>query len=307
MIDSPPNTVARTRAGRGLRRCLRAAAAALLLVLAGCSVKHTTKIQVPAKKAAARTANLDELLAQLDAYATKVRALSCSSVRLSYTSVKADAGKLEQYRSAPGYILLRRPDQLRLTIQNPVTKTSIAELASNGDAFSLWLPRDNKLYTGRNSARALAVEGGPSFGARPIHIFEAIAFTKGSEAGALVALAEDSDAVANYYVVEVFRQSGPSRLRPVRRIWFERSTMTVSSQKTFAPDGSISSVISYSNFTPVDGIQLPLQIKLERPSDGYTLTMEFKAWRLNPEIPGNAFVLTPPATAQKVELREKAD
>ena len=281
---------------------------ALLFLPAACSVKQTVKTPVAPRKAAARHATLDELLARLDTYQRRLQSLSSANVRLSFASGKVESGKLEQYRSAPGYILLKRPDALRLTIQNPVTKTSIAELASRGDTFSFWLPRDNKLFVGRNRARELELEGGPSFTARPIHIFEAIVFEGVQERpGLRVALEEDSDAEAKYYVVGVFQDLGTTRLRSLRRIWFERSEMNLSRQETFAADGSVSSIVTYSNYSEVDGVALPLAIKIDRPADGYTLEMQFRSWRVNPEIEDTAFVLTPPPTAQRIELKEKAE
>ncbi len=55
----------------------------------------------------------------------------------------------------------------------------------------------------------------------------------------------------------------------------------------------------------MDGLLLPLSIKIERPLDGYSLDLEFGSWRLNPDLSDKDFVLTPPPGAEIVELREK--
>jgi len=151
------------------------------IILGGCGVKRTVKVSVPRKILAAKSATLDEIAAMLAANASKVDSLSSTAVRLTFASGKLDSGNVQQYRSAPGYILIERPDRIRLNIQNPLTRTAILELASVGDEFSIWYPRENKFFTGRNSARSFDLEGGenPAFSARPIHIYEAISSAGG--------------------------------------------------------------------------------------------------------------------------------
>src|SRR5207247_3018549 len=118
--------------------------------LEACAVKKTVSVPVSPKILAAKTATLDDLLTLLDSYGRKIETLSSSNLKISFTSGKIDSGKLQEYKSAPGYILLKRPDSLRLNIQNPITKTTIAELSSQGDDFSIWYPRENKYFVGRN-------------------------------------------------------------------------------------------------------------------------------------------------------------
>ena len=287
------------------------AALALVLVNAGtaCSVKRTVTVSVPAKVLQAKTATFDELLALLKSYSDKLSSLSSTTLRVSFTSGKIETGKLQEYRSAPGYVLLKTPDSLRLNIQNPLTKTSIVELASTGDEFSLWYPRDNKYFVGRNSAKEFDAEGSgsPAFAARPAHIYEAIIPQRIAldDARVRVSLEEDQDTTSKYYLLSIFQDVGQKRLRPLRRLWIERSELVVVKQQTFEEDGRIASLIQYSNITPVEGLRLPLSIRIERPSDGYVLDMQFKAWRVNPEVPPTAFVLSPPQGAQRVVLKEK--
>jgi len=40
-------------------------------------------------------------------------------------------------------------------------------------------------------------------------------------------------------------------------------------------------------------------------SDGYALNLEFKSWRIDPDLPDNAFVLKLPEGAQLIHLIEK--
>ena len=92
---------------------------------------------------------------------------------------------------------------------------------------------------------------------------------------------------------------------PIRRLWFDRSNLAVARMETFAEDGAKTSIIDYSDFVESEGFVLPLSVRIERPADRYMLSMLFKSWRVNPELPDSAFVLAPPEGAQLVMLKER--
>ena len=184
-----------------------------LLTTPGCGIKSEVKVPVSPRITAAKTATLQELLAKLREYSDKITSLSSSSVKVSLTTGKAESGKLQEYRSAPGYMLLRRPDGMLLAIQNPLTKTTILELLSRGDEFEIWSPRDNRLYIGRNSARELELEEkgqGLSFTARPIHILDAILPTwiLLDQPDRRIMRTEEQDAEGKYYVLTHVHECG---------------------------------------------------------------------------------------------------
>ncbi len=295
---------------RGRQRIIRASLATLLLGLvsmgSGC-VKRTVTVPVSARIREAKTASLEELLSRLDRYTKKIVTLSSASVRVTFTSGRLDAGKLQEYRSAPAYILLKRPDMIRLNVQNPLTKTTIVELVSRGEEFYVWYPRENKFFTGRNDVKEFEVEGQPAFSARPIHLFEAILPRNvAPEApGERIAMTEEQDANTKYYALMLFHEAGGSRMAPVRRLWIDRSNLAVARMETFAEDGAKTSIVDYSDFVETEGFDLPLTVRIERPADRYMLSMQIKAWRVNPDLPDTAFVLTPPEGAQRVALKER--
>ncbi len=284
-------------------------AAATGVLLSGC-VKHNVNVNVPQKILAAKVATLDELLSLLAANAAKVHSLSSTTVRITFTSGKSESGKLQQYRSAPGYILIERPDRIRLNVQNPLTRTAILELASIGDDFSIWYPRENKFFRGKNSARAFDLEGGsdsPAFNARPIHIYEAILpqAIDFQQTGLRIALREEQDTQAKYYVLSLYKEAAAPKLVPLRDIWVERSAMTVARQIMYEPDGSVASRINYYQMSS-DVVPLPLSMRIERPADGYSIDLEIRSWKLNPSFEENTFKLEPPPGAQQIILKEKA-
>ncbi len=282
----------------------------LSLCCLGCGVKRAVRVEVPARILMAKTASFGDLVALVNGNAERIRSISSTTMRVTFRSGKPESGKLEEYHSAPGYILLQRPDSIRLSVQNPVTKTSIVDLVSTGDDFTLWVPRDNKFYTGKNSTREFGVEresGAPKFTARPIHILEAILPPRLplGEPGYRIAMEEAQDALTKYYVLSLYREGADGRLFPVRKFWVDRADLSIARQQTYGGQGELESTVNYADLTAVDGVRLPLSIRIERPLDGYSLDLEFKDWRLNPEFPGNAFVLTPPPGAQRIRLEER--
>ena len=81
--------------------------------------------------------------------------------------------------------------------------------------------------------------------------------------------------------------------------------LVITRQETYDDTGRIISDITYSHLTAVGGFLLPLNIKIERPIDDYSLDLQIRDWRVNPDLPPNAFEFTAPEGARRVELKEK--
>ncbi len=270
-----------------------------LLTTTGCSIKQKVKVQVPPSIRQAKTATYDELLGILKNY-DKINDLRSSGLHLTLTYGRRESGELEKYRSAPGYALFRRPDSTHMVLQNPVSKTTVLDLLSVDDNFSVWIPSRNKLYIGTNSAKELVFED-TTIPIRGAHLFEAI-FPQGIKAGHGIrtSLEEAVDANAKYYVLSEYKDDGTPRIHTIRRIWIERSELTVARQQFYQEDGQITGDIEYTEMERINDFFLPLKIHIDRPIDEYALTLEFtrKSWRINVGLPDNAFILKPPEGAQ---------
>jgi outer membrane lipoprotein-sorting protein len=281
-----------------------------LAACSACGIRRTVRVEVPEKILQAKTAGFDKLLALVNVYADRISSLSSSTMKATYTSGKLENGVLQTYRSAPGYVLLRQPDKIRINIQNPITKTSIAEMLSVGNDFQAWVPSKNKLYFGKNNVIEFVAEGqgeSASFTIRPVHIYDAIVPAKlvAGMLGRWVAVEEEQDTTAKYYVLTSYREIGSERLFPLRKIWIDRSNLTIVKQQFYEDEGRLTGIVHYSDIASIDGIGLPLAIKIERPVDGYTLDLTFKTWNLNPDLEDTAFILTAPEGAERIELKEK--
>lgn len=283
---------------------------ACVLAAVGCKPRQEIKIDVSPRLLAARSANFGELVAIVNQY-ERISDLSNSGMKVTLTRGKWESGLQEEYRSAPGYILLRRPSSLHLVIQNPIViRTAIFEAVSNGDEFSAWLRNVNKVYKGRNSAKELVSDDLPGgLPLRPFHLYEAIipAGIDLTEPGLRISLEESADKIAKYYILSVYKEGTPPLIHAVRRIWIERSQLVISRIQSFGENGIVTGDIEYSEMTPADGFYLPLKINLARPEDGYSLALEFTggSWSVNSGLDDDGFVLPPRDGAEVVELRDK--
>lgn len=289
----------------GLALCLLAGGLGL-----GCSAKRTVTVAVSPKIAAAQNATLEQLLAIIGQY-DRIVDLKCSSLKAYLTIGKYESGRQDEFKGASGYILLRRPDALHLMLLSPfIDKTSIFDLVSQGDDFSAWLRKGNKIYKGRNSARELVAEdlenGIPL---RPAHVFEAI-LPSGIPMQAphqRISVEEAADKIAKYYILSVYRDGVAPRIHTLRRIWIERSRLELARQQMYGEDGRLICEVEYPVMERIGDFVLPIRMHLNRPEEGYSLELEFKStgWKINTGVEDAAFVLTPRAGAENIYLKEK--
>jgi outer membrane lipoprotein-sorting protein len=282
----------------------------LLFAFSGCRIRRTINIEVSQRILQAKTAGFEDLLGMLQSY-DRIHSLS-SSLDVTYSYGKKESGVIHEIRKQPGYILLKRPDSTRLVVQNFVTGTRELEVLSAGDDLSIYYRPENALYVGRNSAKNLMLEntGNPDNFKIPIrggHIYEAI-FPQSIQMdapGFLYSMEEEADTGAKYYVLNVYKEGAAKRIHTIRKLWIERSSMAISRQQVYLDDGQVVSDIAYSDEMDVDGFKLPLHIHIDRPLDGYALNLEFKGWRIDPDLQDNAFSLKLPEGVQIIHLIEK--
>jgi outer membrane lipoprotein-sorting protein len=284
---------------------------ACVLIAAGCKIKEVRETEVSPKILAARDAGLDELLAIVNQY-ENISDLTNSGMKATLTLGKWESGRQEEYRSAPGYILLRRPSLLHVVIQAPaaLVKPVVFEAVSDGDEFSAWIRDVNKVYRGRNSAKGLVSDDRPDgIPLRPDHLYSAIipAGIDLTEPGLRISLEESADKIAKYYILSVYTDWSQPVIHVARRIWIERSKLVISRIQSFDGGGRPAGDIEYSEMTPVGDFWLPMKIGLIRPEDGYELMLEFTngSWKVNSGLDDDSFILPPREGAETVELREK--
>lgn len=285
--------------------CLLAA----LLYTPGCNgVKKTTRTPMPAKISQAKTATPAELRALVDRLASAVNSIQCTSLVLDAQGGNLETQTIEKYRSAPGYVFVARPHQIRLKILVPVAKNTLFDMASDGVNFNIWYPRENKFFTGPANIRWVryeSVEKNPLSRFRPQHLVDALLFEKISDdkADKKSFIYEEADEQAKYYVIGVVNTSAAGSLTLTQRVWIERSELKVVRRQYYESDSSLLEDITYSQYMPVEGLNYPSTIGLSRPGDQYSITLRLQTFKINQMMAPDTFTIHRPPGVELVEVK----
>jgi hypothetical protein len=244
----------------------------------------------------------------LNEYEAQIQSLQVSSLRAQFVGGDAEVGKQERYIGVPGYLLVQRPYYLRITLQNPVTKTSLADMVSDESQIKIWIPRLNKFFTGPSNLSKIdypKANENPLANLRPQHILPALLFSSPfSNTTDHVFIEEETDVAAKYYVVGVAESAGNSELRLRRKIWIERSELQLARERYYAGEGTPIAEIRYSSYQNIDRHFMAARIELQRFIEHYSMVLDFQRIQVNPVLSASAFQLNKIPTAELVMLQE---
>ena len=129
-------------------RFLIPAVFALLLCAPGCLFRTRT-VEVRLSTAKLQTATQQELIDRLNHDAAQVKTLN-ATVDIDTSVGGAKRGKVTEFKEIRGYILVRKPNMLRMIGLYPIVRNKAFDMVSDGDEFKLSVPATNKFYIGHN-------------------------------------------------------------------------------------------------------------------------------------------------------------
>jgi len=281
-------------------------ALALILATGSSCVKKVEKIPTPATKKNLLTATREQLLELINQKYGALQSIKFSRLGVSVEAFYLAKGKKESYPKGSGYLVVQRPHWILMNVNNPLTHSTVAELAANGRTFQIWVPKENKYVTGPVDVKV--EEDNPFYNIRPQHVFEAI-FVRSlqNERGRSFYVFEDSDPQFEYYVIAEIENS-VSHASLLRRVWIERSALRVVRQQWYGRRGELIEDARYGSETRVGGLPVFLDVKMIRPADGYRLSFSFEpdAIKVNEPVEESAFKVEKPPGAELVEVKGKA-
>jgi outer membrane lipoprotein-sorting protein len=298
---------------RVLTWMLWATLASLSCGCGGPAIKTTTKLP-PQVRPVVRDATRDELLEKYNEIARAVKSVN-ATVELKPTAGSKYSGIIEEYHEVKAFLLAQRPAQIRMIGQAPVIGKTIFDMASDGEAFRVYIPSKSKFLVG--SVAAERVSEKPIENLRPQHLFDALLWPEVRKEESVL-FEEFNDEAARYYVLTVLR--GGYRTEILRKIWFDRADLQASRLQTFGPKGVLLSDVHVSDWQPVVSDQqtlpsptsgavstFPRQIRIERPHDDYRLDLLVIKLSLNEELPLDRFKLEQPPGSDLVRVVESAE
>jgi outer membrane lipoprotein-sorting protein len=211
-------------------------------------------------------------------------------------------GQVTDYTSIIGYILYRKPDQMRVIGLEPAIHGTAFDMVSIGNDFRVSIPLKDLFLEGRNDAPPSSSQNKLE-NLRPAAFLTALLIKPPDPKTDLTLLEDDTNETKAVYILMMVQRSGDD-LKPVRNIYFDRYTLDIARQKTFDPDGYITSDTSYLNWKEYGGKKFPALIDIQRPKDGYEVILTVMDLKLNtPDVTAEKFVLNPPPGAQVRTLK----
>lgn len=290
------------------RKFLLAAALVASLPAGGCLFR-SHKVERVATPANLQTATRDQLVAQVNADAAQVRTIN-ATVDIATSVGGARKGKVTDYTEIRGYILVRKPGELRMIGLFPLVRNTAFDMVSNGETFHLWVPSKNSFYTGHNDVIRPAKQ--PLENLRPQHIMDALLMHTIDPRSDIAVLEDTTETVTDpqthkpvdqpAYTLVVLHREGANDWYLARKLVFSREDLRVHRQIVYDKLGQVATDATYEEFRGYDGAEFPNRITIRRPQEEYTITLTVVKLLLNPPLKDEQFSLKQPPDARVVNL-----
>jgi outer membrane lipoprotein-sorting protein len=245
-------------------------------------------------------ASASELIADINSQSSAVRSIT-ATVDLAPTAGSIYSGVIKQYPDVRGFILVERPDLIRMQGQAPIVRTDIIDMASDGKKFQVFIPSKQKFIVG-STAESRAPKNSLE-NLRPQHISDALLLQSVDSAKDRTFMEEAEEGQKRFYVVDVLGACENGQVYLKRKVWFDRSNLAIARVQLYGAQGTYLEDIHYSFYENFGGVSYPRRIEIVRPTEDYSLSLTIESATFNQEIPEAKFVLQPPATAQVVVLK----
>jgi len=282
--------------------------ASVLACSSGCLFR-TRKVRVYTNNAQMLTANLDDLVNRINTEAGKVQSLD-ATVNIDTTVAGHKKGEVTDFQQISGYVLIRRPDMIRMIGLFPLVRNKAFDMVSNGMEFKLYIPVKNKFYVGHNNV----VRPGASTleSLRPQVIYEALLLHPINPDKDITVLEaanpfdydEKTKQVSQLstYNVDVIRKDADGKYYLQRKVIFDRNDLIPDHQVFYDKNGSVVTEAIYSAFKYFNDVRIPTIIEIKRPQEEYDITLAITKVVVNGPLTDDQFALEQPPGSQLVDL-----
>jgi outer membrane lipoprotein-sorting protein len=286
--------------------------AALLTGGTGCLFRTRT-VEMRTSTAKLKTATKQELVDRINESASQIKTLN-ATVEIAASVGGEKKGKVTDYQEITGYILVRKPDMLRMIGLFPIVRNKAFDMVSDGDRFKLSIPAKNKFYVGSDAVTKPA--SNPLENLRPQVIYNALLLPE-IDKGEIAVLENDTETVVDAktkklvqqpdYVIDIIRNSGSSSgWYLYRKIIFERVNLVPHHQIIYDTAGEIATDVTYQVYRDYNGASFPTVIEIDRPQEEYSIRLTVEKLVTNEPIRDDQFALQQPPGSQLVDLDQPA-
>jgi len=273
----------------------------LLPVLSGCFV-HTRTVRQAKMPSVIMTATADDLVQSVNRQCRAINSLS-ATVEFQATEGGPRKGKEKTYTSFSGYILLRKPEAVRVIGLVPVLHTRAFDMASDGNTFKLliYYPHDHVIEGSNTVTR---VSPNPLENLRPKIFFDSLLINC-IQPDDLVTLTTDMEYKPDprskqllvdpqYDLTVVRRKPDSQELIPQRVIHFSRSDLRTVQEDIYDQEGSIQTQAIYGPLQQFGPQLFPGTITIKRPLEEYQIVITVQKVNVNLTLTDDQFELKIP-------------
>ncbi len=282
--------------------------AALLMGANGCLFRTRT-VEMRTSTAKLQTATKQELVERINREASQIKTLN-ATVEIAPSVGGEKKGKVTDYQEVTGYILVRKPDTLRMIGLFPIVRNKAFDMVSDGSRFKLSIPAKNKFYVG--SATVIKPASNPLENLRPQVIYNALLLPEIGK-DEIAVLENDTETVVDAkskklvqqpdYVIDIVRRTGSdSDWYLYRKILFERVNLVPHHQIIFDTAGDVATDVTYQVYRDYNGVSFPTVIEIDRPQEEYSIQLTVEKLIINEPIRDDQFVLQQPPGSQLEDL-----
>ena len=280
----------------------------MLLVSTGCLFRTRT-VEVRISSAKLLTATQQELIDRLNHDATQVMTLNATvDIDTSYGGEKR--GKVTDYKEIRGYILVSKPNMLRMIGLYPIVRNKAFDMVSDGKEFKLSVPGNNKFYIGHNEVK-IEDSSSPLDTLRPQAIYDALLLQPVNPENEIAVLESSKEMVVDKqthklvqqdnYVLDVIQKTDHGWFL-ARKVMFDRTNLVPHRQIMFDSHGNPATDANYQVFKDFDGVSFPTYIDIKRPQEEYDIQLIMVKLTINQPLTEEQFALQQPPGSQLVDL-----
>ena len=262
------------------------------LGLSSCLVKRRIINRVGAKTAqpVLLTAQAPDLVQRV---AGQFNAIHDFTATLDMTPAlgSAEKNRITEYKDVRGYILFRKPADIRIVGLYPVVRNTAFDMVSNGADFKLYVPVKNRFLVGSNTIERPSPNKLENL--RPQHFLEAL-LVQPVAGTSKVILENYTDEENAFYILHVVHEGSGGELTLERTIWFSRVDLRLARQITLDPAGNILTDARYTDWRMYDNVPFPKHIEINRPRDEYAVVLDIQKMDINKGVSDDKFVLNQP-------------
>jgi outer membrane lipoprotein-sorting protein len=268
--------------------------------LTGCLV-HTHSVLKTRPPDVVLNAGLDDLLKQVDARFDAIHSMT-TEVRVATSTGGSAKGEVTEYFAVKGYIIIGKPQQIRVFLELPYGAGQILDMVSDGKTFQMLIPHKNCMIVGSDQVTNASQKG--LYSLRPSAILDPLLIA-GLRPGQVVSMTQDSRTLPDPknrkglieepdYDIEFLSQPKGEVASTLRVLHISRANLLPWRLDIYNADGKIETQASYSSYQKFGDIDFPTKIVIQRPLDELGLTITITRANFNQKLPDDQFKLDLP-------------